>query len=401
MAMHVVTRLERAGYRIGYSALFSNPTPQLLAMKLDETEKGKEKPDELLPSKSLEENVSVAYETNWVRHLLGDVLLTGATGFLGSHVLKELLLRNGGRIYCLVRRSEKLTGWERLQEVMRFYFGTALDAHLRRIQVVEGDFLTASLPPTKTPLTVINCAALVKHFAAVEDLQKNNVEGPLRLADYCMKKGHRLVQISTLPIGVANAYVRSKMDAEERLLALTTKGLSLKIVRLGNLSPRFSDGALQQQYEKNVTMALLRTVALVGCYPHEAQNVMLDFTPVDEAAKALLLLAETPGNCDVYHLFNPQLLSMGELSSMLKFVGVIAEPVHQAIFEERISRLMQQSAMATKLTAALAWYKELPMPDITFRNHPDNQKTEALLSRCRYQWPVLTASYFQRFLPKM
>ena len=184
----------RAGYRIGYSALFSNPTPQLLAMKLDETEKGKEKPDELLPSKRLEENVSVAYGTNWVRHPLGDVLLTGATGFLGSHVLKELLLRNGGRIYCLVRRSEKLTGWERLQEVMRFYFGTALDAHLRRIQVIEGDFLTAPLPPTKTPLTVINCAALVKHFAAVEDLQKNNVEGPLRLADYCMKKGHRLVQ---------------------------------------------------------------------------------------------------------------------------------------------------------------------------------------------------------------
>ena len=401
MAMHVVTRLERAGYRIGYSALFSNPTPQLLAMKLDETEKGKEKPDELLPSKRLEENVSVAYETNWVRHPLGDVLLTGVTGFLGSHVLKELLLRNSGRIYCLVRRSEKQTGWERLQEVMRFYFDTALDAHLRRIQVIEGDFLTASLPPTKTPLTVINCAALVKHFAAVEDLQKNNVEGPLRLADYCMKKGHRLVQISTLPIGVANAYVRSKMDAEERLLALTTKGLSLKIVRLGNLSPRFSDGALQQQYEKNVTMALLRTVALVGCYPLEAQNVMLDFTPVDEAAKALLLLAETPGNCDVYHLFNPQLLSMGELSAMLKFAGVIAEPVPQAIFEERISRLMQQSAMATKLTAALAWYKELPMPDITFRNHPDNQKTEALLSRCRYHWPVLTASYFQRFLPKM
>ena len=232
-------------------------------------------------------------------------------------------------------------------------------------------------------------------------MQKNNVEGPLRLADYCMKKGHRLVQISTLPIGVANAYVRSKMDAEERLLALTTKGLSLKIVRLGNLSPRFSDGALQQQYEKNVTMALLRTVPLVGCYPHEAQNVMLDFTPVDEAAKALLLLAETPGNCDVYHLFNSQLLSMGELSAMLKFAGVIAEPVPQAIFEERISRLMQQSAMATKLTAALAWYKELPMPDITFRNHPDNQKTEALLSRCRYYWPVLTASYFQRFLPKM
>lgn len=400
-AMHVVTRLEMAGYRIGYSALFNNSTPQLLALKLNGTEKDKEVSTGLSSSWSMQESVSMAGEDNMIREPLGDVLLTGATGFLGVHVLKELLLRDSGRIYCVVRSSEKQSGWDRLQEVMHLYFGSVVDANLQKVQVVEGDFLTATLPPTKAPLTVINCAALVKHFAAAEDLQRNNVDGPMRLAEYCLEQGHRLVQISTLSSGVANAYVRSKKEAEERLMALTEKGLSLKIVRLGNLSPRFSDGVLQQHYEKNVTMAWLRTIAWVGCFPEEVQDVMLDFTPVDEAAKALLMLAETPGHTDVYHLFNSRLLTMGELSAMLKPSGILAEPVSQEVFEERISRLMQQPAMASRLTAALAWYKESPMLDFTLQNHPDNQQTEAVLSRCQYRWPVLTASYFQRFIHKM
>ncbi|XRD24775.1 SDR family oxidoreductase [Lysinibacillus fusiformis] len=35
------------------------------------------------------------------------VLLTGATGYLGSHVLYELLVTTNAHIYCLIRPSEK------------------------------------------------------------------------------------------------------------------------------------------------------------------------------------------------------------------------------------------------------------------------------------------------------
>ena len=33
---------------------------------------------------------------------LGNVLLTGATGFLGAHVLEQLMREENGKIYCLV-----------------------------------------------------------------------------------------------------------------------------------------------------------------------------------------------------------------------------------------------------------------------------------------------------------
>ena len=92
---------------------------------------------------------------------------------------------------------------------------------------------------------------------------------------------------------------------------------------------------------------------------------------------------------------------MGEFAVMLKSSGIQVEPVPQEVFEERISRLMLQPEMATRLTAAMAWYKELSNSDFTFWSHPDNRQTEALLSRYHYRWPVLTASYFQRFIHKM
>ena len=37
----------------------------------------------------------------------GEVLLTGATGFLGAHLLSELLAATGARVHCLVRAHDE------------------------------------------------------------------------------------------------------------------------------------------------------------------------------------------------------------------------------------------------------------------------------------------------------
>ncbi len=40
---------------------------------------------------------------------IGDVLLTGATGFLGAHILRELLGQEDRRVVCLVRPGGGMT----------------------------------------------------------------------------------------------------------------------------------------------------------------------------------------------------------------------------------------------------------------------------------------------------
>lgn len=37
---------------------------------------------------------------------LGDIMITGATGFLGIHVLKAFLDNYDGKVYCLVRKGK-------------------------------------------------------------------------------------------------------------------------------------------------------------------------------------------------------------------------------------------------------------------------------------------------------
>jgi FlaA1/EpsC-like NDP-sugar epimerase len=49
------------------------------------------------------------------------VLLTGATGFLGSFLLSELLRRTRTDVYCLVRAADAEEGGERLRRVLRAY----------------------------------------------------------------------------------------------------------------------------------------------------------------------------------------------------------------------------------------------------------------------------------------
>ena len=68
------------------------------------------------------------------------VLLTGATGFLGGYLLKELVERTEMPIYCLTRSDGTLGARARLMDNLHFLFGAdAVEAWpLERIAIVEG-----------------------------------------------------------------------------------------------------------------------------------------------------------------------------------------------------------------------------------------------------------------------
>lgn len=57
------------------------------------------------------------------RQPIGDVLLTGATGYLGMHVLNELLTNYEGRIFCPLRAKIGEDAMHRLKTMFNYYFG--------------------------------------------------------------------------------------------------------------------------------------------------------------------------------------------------------------------------------------------------------------------------------------
>ena len=69
-----------------------------------------------------------------------DVLLLGATGFLGIHILAELLKIDNIKIYCLIRNDPSTTPENKLKNKFKYYFGSDLSNLFgSRIFMVNGD----------------------------------------------------------------------------------------------------------------------------------------------------------------------------------------------------------------------------------------------------------------------
>src|SRR5882672_3820860 len=68
----------------------------------------------------------------------GHVLLTGATGFLGRQMLRELLADGVLEVTCLIRASDDREARLRLDETMRLA-GIGASAAMARAHAVRGD----------------------------------------------------------------------------------------------------------------------------------------------------------------------------------------------------------------------------------------------------------------------
>ena len=137
-----------------------------------------------------------------------------------------------------------------------------------------------------------------------DDIEKVNVESVRNLIDFCLKEGARLVHISTVSVAgesvngypdpslmltermldfgqnLSNQYVHSKYNAEHLILtAIRDSGLNAKIMRVGNLSARGSDGEFRINFRSNAFMGRLKAYVAIGCVPFEALDAPCEFSP--------------------------------------------------------------------------------------------------------------------------
>ena len=70
---------------------------------------------------------------------VGNILLTGATGFMGIHVLAEFLTNYKGTAYCMVRKGRYDSAVSRMKNMLFYYFGNRFENALDRIQTFDGD----------------------------------------------------------------------------------------------------------------------------------------------------------------------------------------------------------------------------------------------------------------------
>jgi len=343
------------------------------------------------------------------------VFLTGATGFLGAHILRELL-KNKVKVVCLVRNEE------RLRQTLGRYFPK--EYKLFNYKVVKGDIeaehfglsdVEYSILVRKVD-TVIHTAANVHHAGHYEDFERTNVWGTQNVINFCKDARAVLHYTSTasvngvgtvsipvtdkvfdefvLDIGqnyVQNVYIHSKYKAEEAVLLARKDGLKANIYRIGNLTWRMSDGMFQKNAEDNGFIGRARGLFKAGLYSSEIAEFPMDFTAVDECANAYVKLVLHNRINNIYHLYNPHLFTVEKLANKLLFS---CKRVPREIFD----KLLREKIM-DKDVAVLSFYSSIASNS---RNIPvKNDYTNGVLLSLGFKWSKIGfhyLKYLKRFM---
>jgi len=435
LAAKVMMAIMVKDYPVVYQDIFNKPTPRQLSEHLFSKIKDQwnEETVQNQTDQTNEESVTVneyakALSHNIPQYLdniktegLGTVLLTGATGFLGIHVLRQLIDSGTMKVYCLLRGG-KIGAMRRLRESFFYYFDNLDEDYFgNRIVAIEGDITDAQSIQKLEEYdinTLINCAASVKHFADLEFLKNVNVYGVANLVDLCLKKDIRLVHISTvsvcgernvgsngettlredaLDIGQqveSNGYVYSKYLAEKLILdAIEEKGLNAKIIRMGNLMSRYEDGEFQINFTTNNFMNTLKAYVVLGCFPVQDMDEEDEFSPIDEVAKATVLLAGTNREFTVFHAYNSHTIEMGDLVQALNDNGMRLDIVDEKEFNERLHKALMDERI-NRFVSPLVNYKTDNDENI-IENDVDNKFTLKALYRLGFHWHITDNEYIE------
>ena len=261
------------------------------------------------------------------------VLLTGATGFLGAHLLSDLLLESGAHVLCLVRSSPELSGAQRLRAHME-QLGLWRPAFEDRITAISGDLSLPLLGLSRAQFdalaepidSIYHCGTHANFLRPYAALRATNVLGTqeiLRLAGSGRTKPVHYV--STLAVffgrahleagrvseadtpvldpGVKSGYVQTKWVAERLVLSARERGLPAAIYRPGRITGHSRTGATSNA--KDLLNRLLKGCILLGSYP--ALSIDIPMIPVDYVSRAITHLAKQPRSMGrAFHLFQPQ-----------------------------------------------------------------------------------------------
>ena len=442
VVMQVIIEAEKAGMHVAYGDVFANATPRQLAALITGTTEGSAVGGSPVDEVSgfdytaidnlLQRNTLDNFR-HGERQSLGNVLLTGATGYLGIHILRELIDSDAENIYCLVRGKNQEKAESRLRTLLFYYFADSFKPLFgKRLHVILGD-VTEDLTEKTSNLnsqisTLFNCAAIVKHFSEGTEIEDVNIGGAQRCVDFCIQTGTKLVHVSTAstrglwvqssnseivqssnsPVFteqrfymgqyLGNKYIYSKFMAERLILnAVALHGLNAKIMRVGNLAARSTDGEFQANFQTNSFMGRIKVYNMLGCCPYAMRNKRVEFSPINEVAQAIVLLATTPKECTVFHPYNIHGQFMGDVLMGLQGVTGGIRFVEQEEFAAAMEQAKDDPQKARQMASLLA-YQDMAHGQKTTDVARDNDYTTQVLYRLGFSFSPTSWDYVERML---
>ncbi|MET0339803.1 MAG: thioester reductase domain-containing protein [Polyangiales bacterium] len=353
----------------------------------------------------------------------GDVFLTGATGFLGVHLLRELVEQTDATVSVLVRGASEHAARAALARQLDWYFRDFSLASLEgRVRVVLGDLEAAKLGldgRTWDELagslgTIVNAAADVNHVGAASRAFRINTEAVAVLLDLakqgCEKVFHHVSTASVqgefkdpAPLAAfkethleegqvfSGAYPESKYRAEVLMRRAFEDGLGGAVYRVGYVGPHSVTGQYQRNIHQSNTARYVRACVRLGFAPYLPEETV-QLTPVDSVAGAIVRLMTRGANQGkTYYIDSPQQISLYDVQRVLHAAGYPLRLLDVDTFVEKATRLSNDTESLTVIAPSTATEGPHPIPT-------DTTWSQRELAKVGFEYPLLDGAWLGRFL---
>jgi amino acid adenylation domain-containing protein/thioester reductase-like protein len=363
------------------------------------------------------------------RHDYQHVLLTGATGYLGVYILRELLHKRSCHVTLPVRGADNADALQRLQNKLLYYFGADFYPHYQqRITVLASDLRKTCLGMDSAEYEqlaesvdcIMHAAANVRHYGLYEEFHASNVTSTEHLLELATtgapKAMHHISTTSTghgvtgcpwvlfteddLEIGQTpgSVYVRSKLAAERLVVAAREKGINTCIHRVGNICYDSVSGQFQENIEENGFFQQVKGYANIGAAPDLGDERNLTF--VDRCAAAIVTLFDCIEiSNQIFHFSNPHRAKLSQLLPdkglglnlnvvrQADFIDLLAERFDIHYFRQPIENLMLHQG----------WLDGDPSAKATILSIR-TERTDRMLERAGFSWPKPESQTIRRMV---
>jgi malonyl CoA-acyl carrier protein transacylase len=255
------------------------------------------------------------------------ILLTGATGYVGSFLLCELLKSTNATVYCLARGKNRQ---EVLDRIHHNFITYKIEKGFiqNRIEIVLGDLSKKHLGLSADNFRKLGGTIdVIYHGGGAVDwvkpyinLKSDNVDGTreiIRLAfTGRLKPLHFISSLAVVPLskenfywkeepiadyrGIFTGYGQSKWVAEQLCFEAQRRGLPVSVYRFDFAVGTSETGIMK---ESDFIIRMIKGSIKLKCIPDI--EVYFDFVPVDYLARIILTLSSDRGNLGkIYHIFN-------------------------------------------------------------------------------------------------
>ncbi|WED42135.1 thioester reductase domain-containing protein [Legionella cardiaca] len=270
------------------------------------------------------------------------ILLTGASGFLGVHLLKECLVQTHAEIFCIIRSSSKDEAKARLMHCAKEKKINISTAEEKRIHCLCGDISRQKLGlsdddyayVTHSMDLIIHSAAVVNFVYPYENLRDANVLSLYELIKVAsVGKIKPLHFVSTIGVfnsqfdkqveiyenmglpaeAPTNGYFQTKWVCEKMCEIGIQKGLPISVYRPSGITINTKS---QVMSDDDLTFLFMKLSMKIGGFVN--LNSIVDVVPVDFVARSIVdLCVNHPSESNKYHLVSGEELSPKDLINKL------------------------------------------------------------------------------------